>query len=510
MMTNDDAALADACANFYDDPLGFVMFAYDWERDPALQVVKLQEPWRTQFGMEYGPDKWACEFLEEVGAQVLANRFDGRTGVAAQRHAICSGHGIGKSAVTAWLVNWIMSTRPHSKGIVTANSADQLASKTWAEIAKWTKRCLTKHWFNVSTGKGAMRMVHVESPESWRCDAQTCKKENSESFAGLHAASATPFYIYDEASTIPPAIWDVSEGGLTDGEPMWFVFGNPTRNSGNFFECFGKKRHRWKTRQVDSRTVQITNKDLIQEWVDDYGEDSDFMRVRVRGVFPRASSLQFIARDIADKAATREVPDQVGMRPVIGVDVARFGDDQSVIVTRLGRDARSFSAQKYRGLDNMQLAARVAQHINALKMGGVAPICFVDGGGNGGGVIDRLNQLHFDVIEVQFGGGADDPIEYLNKRAEMWGRMREWLDVGCIENDEELITDLTSIESDYTDKDQIRLEKKEAMKKRGLASPDWGDALALTFAQPFASHFVVAGKGHANTGAIRDYDPYAA
>jgi hypothetical protein len=145
--------------------------------------------------------------------------------------------------------------------VVTANTAEQLSSKTWAGVAAWHSRCITGHWFDLTTGKGAMRLKHRDHPESWRVDAQTSRKEeNSESFAGLHAASSTPWYLFDEASAIPAKIWEVAEGGKTDGEPMHFVFGNPTRNTGAFAECFGKMRHRWVTRQIDSRQVQITNK----------------------------------------------------------------------------------------------------------------------------------------------------------------------------------------------------------------------------------------------------------
>lgn len=498
---------------FFDDPLGFVLYAYDWDNDPALQVVKLPDPWNLIYGSTYGPDEWACEFLDEIGRAVRDRGFDGTKAVNALRMATSSGHGIGKSAITSWLVNWIMSTRPHCKGVVTANTVPQLESKTWAEIGKWTKRCLTGHWFEVTTGKGSMRIVHKDHPESWRCDAQTCREENSESFAGLHAANSTPFYIFDEASAVPDAIWEVAEGGLTDGEPMWFVFGNPTRNTGRFFECFNKQRHRWLTRQIDSRTVQITNKAQIAEWVADYGEDSDFVRVRVRGVFPRASSLQFIPRDLVDGAMLRTPVNHAGRgrTAVVGVDVARFGDDQSVIRTRVGRDAATWPPLRYRELDTMQLAARVAEHVETLKKAGYRVVIFVDGGGVGGGVVDRLRQLNYDVVEVQFGAKADDGRKYHNKRAEMWGRVKEWLPSGCLAKDEALATDLTSVEYSFRPDDTILLESKESMKKRGLASPDDGDALAITFAYPVPEFSQDQDDGRQVLGdRKREHDPYAA
>ena len=508
--SQSDAALAQDMGRFFDDALGFVMYAFDWGSDPTLQMVELREPWASKYNSKYGPDEWACEFMDSIGKEVRANAFDGQQPVPAQRHATSSGHGIGKSAITSWLILWIASTRPHSKGVVTANTSDQLGSKTWAELGKWKKKCITGHWFEVTTGKGAMRIVHKDFPESWRCDAQTCREENSESFAGLHAANSSPYYIFDEASAVPDKIWEVAEGGLTDGEPFWFVFGNPTRNTGRFFECFNKFRHRWNTQQIDSRSVQITNKGTIDEWVSDYGEDSDFVRVRVRGIFPQASSLQFIPRNLVDDAMDRvpEVSSMSGRTAVVGVDVARFGDDQSVIRTRVGRDAATFPPKRYRGLDLMQLTSRVVEHVKLLKAASYGVVIFVDGGGVGGGVIDRLRQLNYDVIEVQFGGKADDPKKYANKRAEIWGRMRDWLKGGCLAKDEELATDLTSVEYGFRPDDSILLESKEAMKRRGMASPDDGDALAMTFAQPVAEF--MGGEDIPKTKSkARDYDPYA-
>ncbi|MDD4913299.1 MAG: hypothetical protein PHP57_13480 [Sideroxydans sp.] len=510
MAQTSDEMLAEDMGRFYADPLGFVMYAYDWDGDASLRIVKLVEPWASRYKSEYGPDAWACAFLDELGVEVKKRGFDGKSAVPAIRTATSSGHGIGKSAITSWLIDWIASTRPFSKGVVTANTGPQLESKTWAEIAKWTKKCITGHWFDVTTGKGSMRLVHKQHPESWRCDAQTCREENSESFAGLHAASSTPYYIFDEASAVPDKIWEVAEGGLTDGEPMWFVFGNPTRNTGRFFECFNKSRHRWIGRQIDSRNVAITNKAQIAEWVSDYGEDSDFVRVRVKGVFPRSSSLQFISRELVDLAAKRipDVTKQSGRTAVMGVDVARFGDDESVIRTRLGRDAQTWPAKRYRGIDTMQLAARTAEHIELLRNAGLRVVCFIDGGGVGGGVVDRLRQLGYDVIEVQFGSKADDTRKYANKRCEMWGRLKEWLEVGCIEDSAALATDLTSCEYSFTSADQIALERKEDMRRRGLSSPDDGDALALTFAQ-YVPEFTDMGLERPAKRKQAEYDPYA-
>lgn len=408
------------------------------------------------------------------------------------------------------IVSWLMSTRPNARGVITASTSVQLESKTWAEIQKWARRSATGHWFEITTGKGSMRMKHIEAPESSRCDAQTCREENSEAFAGLHAADSTAFYIFDESSAVPDSINEVSEGGMTDGAPMKFAFGNPTRNSGWFYECFNGQAHRWGTRQIDSRQVAITNKAQLAEWVQDFGEDSDFVKVRVRGVFPSASSLQFISRDDVAIAMFRDdpAPDR-GEAAIVGVDVARFGDDQTVLRTRIGRDARGIKPIRLRGADTMQVASRVAEHVNYLRSLGLRVHLFIDGGGVGGGVVDRLRQLGFNPVEVQFGGKAEDVRKYANKRAEIYGRLKDWLKVGVIERDEMLVTDLTGVEYSFNPRDQIQLERKESMKARGLNSPDDGDALALTFAHPVAIAMPAEAPA-LEAAAQREYDPIAA
>lgn len=506
-----DELLAEDMAMFFGDPLGFVMYAFPWDSDPGIQIVELEEPWKSRYNCKFGPDVWFCELCDDVADAVRENSFDGKTPVPAQRHAISSGHGIGKSSGSAFIVLWILSTRPHAKGVMTANTSDQLNSKTWAELGKWRKKCITGHWFSMTTGKGSMSIRHVDFPATWRCDAQTSKEENSESFAGLHAANSSPFYIFDEASAVPKKIWEVAEGGLSTGEPFFFAWGNGTRNSGAFFDAFHVQRHRWRTRQIDSRSVKITNKQLIEEWKNDYGEDSDFFRIRVRGLFPKSSSDQFIASDVVQKARKR-VPNAhtiKGRTAAIGVDVARFGDDETCIKTRIGRDAKTFPAIRMQGRDTMFVANRVAGHANALIEAGYSVLLFIDGGGVGAGVVDRLRERGYDVIEVQFGSAADDERKYANKRAEIWGRMRDWLQGASIEDSEEMETDLCSCLYDYVKDGQILLESKKSMKKRGLASPDRGDALALTFAATFPEIAESNAPAPARKHTQTKYDPYA-
>lgn len=505
-LSKADQALALEMGRFYDDPLGFVLFAWAWNRQRSMQMVPLPEPWASRYQCKYGPDRWACEQLDLIGAEVKKRGFDGIHAVAPLRMAVASGHGIGKSTFTAWIVCWIMSTRPNARGVVTANTAEQLASKSWAEITKWSKRCITGHWFDITTGKGAMRMTHREAPESWRCDAQTCREENSESFAGLHAADSTPFYIFDEASAVPDSINEVSEGGLTDGEPMKFAFGNPTQNSGWFYEAFHRQRHRWITRQIDSRDVAITNKTTLDEWIADHGIDSDFVKVRVRGMFPSRSVVQFISTEDVDAAVGRHLPaERYQFAPkILTVDPAWEGDDEFTIGLRQG--LRFQILKTFRKNDNdVQMATVIAQ----LEDEHDADAVFVDAG-YGTGIVSIGRTWNRDWQLVWFAGASTDP-GYLNKRAQMWGGVKSWLkEGGSIDgSDQVLYSDLISPQTVPRADGVIQLESKKDMKRRNLPSPGRGDALALSFAAPVAPKHRSPVSDRARQSDRRDYDPLA-
>jgi hypothetical protein len=332
--------------------------------------------------------------------------------------------------------------------------------------------------------------VRVGDESNWFCSRQTCREENSESFAGQHAANSTSFYLFDEASAVPDQIWEVAEGGLTDGEPMVFVFGNPTRSSGKFHRvCFGSERGRWITRCVDSRDCRFTNKDLIAQWVEDYGEDSDFVRVRVRGLCPSASDLQFIDSARVYAAQKRQPVSFPDDPLIVGVDVARGGGANTVFRFRRGLDAASLPPVRLTGeesRDSMRVAS-VLLDIMDREYAGVKPkVAFVDSG-FGGPIVDRCRQLGYDnVIEVQFGGACPDPRHFANMRSWMWSKAKDWLQRGSIDDDTALEVDLCAPGYKHDKQDRILLEAKDDMMKRGLDSPDNADALALTFAQPVA------------------------
>lgn len=489
--------IVEELAEFSSDPLGFVYFAFPWGEPGELEYQT--------------PETWQIGLLTDLRDGLL-------TVDEVIRLARTSGHGIGKSALVAWVILWAMSTFEDTKGVVTANTENQLKTKTWVELAKWFRLFIARDHFELTaTALFARDPAHQKE---WRIDMVPWSERNTESFAGLHNQGKRLLIVYDEASAIPDVIWEVTEGALTDKNTqiIWCCFGNPTRNKGRFRECFpgGRFAKRWNSDVVDSRSVSFTNKDQIQKWIDDYGEDSDFVRVRVRGIFPRIDAESFISYTLATSAVNRELEPQGGY-VILGVDVGRFGDDPSVIYPRCGRDAVTRPPEPYLGLSTMELVAKIVIAFHRYN----AIVVMVDSGGVGGGVVDRLRQLRIPVMEVDFGSGADginpdDKTKYANKRAEIWGAVRNWLARGAIPavatgEHTTLVDELTGPTYALVQRregEAIQLESKKDMRRRGVPSPNYADALACTFAYPHYEVYSPLDALRVAPAAPVDYDPF--
>lgn len=452
--------IAELLVSLKDDPYRYVMANWPWGEEGA------------PLEHETGPDAWQKEVLDIIG--------EGTRKWETRQIAVKSGHSVGKSALITWVINYFMTTRSHPQIIVTANTAAQLATKTWRELAKWHKMALNKDFFEWT----ATRYSQAQHKEDWFASAIPWSERNSEAFAGAHEdrPHSAVLVIMDEASGIPDVIWEVAAGAMSTPGSLWLAFGNPTQSTGAFRECWGKFRHRWHGVTVDARNAKKADQKLINEWIDDYGLDSDFVRVRVLGEFPKQAANQLIASSDVDAAIGNRVEHYKQSTKVMGFDVARYGDDQSVITVRQGR--KVIAIEKRRGLDTMQSVGFCLEMINKHH----PDVTYIDEGGLGAGVVDRLKEQNIrGCVGINFGSSADDPKNYKNKRCEMWGRMKEWLHSGnCdIPNDSELRSDLVAPMYWYTSDEKLIIEKKADMKRRGLASPDAADSLALTFSQPY-------------------------
>lgn len=467
-----DIELAEFIGQFYADPLGFVLAAYPWQEPGPLEH-------------ETGPDDNQREFLTSLGAEVLARGFDGGAPVMPILMAETSGHGTGKSAMGGWITDWLLSTRPHSIGTVTAGTATQLEARTWAAICWWTRLCLTSHWFEVQS-----RQIFAKaSPKTWKVVAQTCKEENAQSFAGQHAKTSSSWYLFDEASEVPDKIWETATGGLSDGEPMWFVWGQMVRNTGQFYRvCFGSEAARWNHRRVDSRTSRFTNKQLIEQWITDYGLESDYVKVRILGLPPSASELQYIDKGrvlLARARAMTALPDE----PLIaGFDVSGGGKAWNVIRFRKGLDGRIKAPIRIPGEADPDRSQRVgicAELLRDNRPGHKLAALFVDSA-FGAAIVVRLRALGFDnVYEINFGGASPDAHQ-LNMRAYMWAKTKEWLLLGSLPDEDTLCEQLCLPGYHLNQSGKLVIESKADIQARGEQSPDDADALCLTFAQPVA------------------------
>lgn len=478
----DDYPMAEKLAEFMHDPLGFVYWAFPWGSGELK-------------GFD-GPEPWQVELLEAVGNGLI-------TISEAIQIARASGHGIGKSAFVSWLILWSISTMTDARGVVTANTETQLKTKTWAELGKWHRLFIARHWFTLTAT--AIYSSNPAYERTWRIDMVPWSIHNTEAFAGLHNQGKRIVLIFDEGSVIPDKIWEVAEGALTDKntEIIWAVFGNPTQNTGRFKDCFGRYKHRWNTKQIDSRDISFTDKKQIQKWIDDYGIDSDFVKVRVRGMFPSISAKQFYSLDDLDKAFAKTLrPEQYNFAPkILTVDPAFEGDDMMEIGLRQGLTFKILRTIPKNDND-IKVAGLIAQIEDDEK----ADAVFIDGG-FGTGIISAGRTWGRNWQIVWFAESSNDP-GCINKRAEMANMAKKWLkEGGALPDDKELYEDILCPETVPRTDGKIQLESKKEIKKRLGRSPGKFDAWLLSFAFPvMAKKF--RNEKPSPSNHVSDYDPY--
>jgi hypothetical protein len=406
-----------------------------------------------------------------------------------KRVSISSGHGIGKTGFLADVIHWFLATRPRPAIVATAGTENQLKTKLWRELLKVNNRAENRAWFDwrqtsFSIGGEATQMAN----------AIPWSEDNPHAFAGTHEDHVLG--VFDEGSTIPRSIYNTFAGAMSTDGARWLVAGNPTESEGYFYDCthgklVGKKegdfdRGMWRAHVIDCFQSTRVHSSYPIEMENEHGKDSDEYRIRVLGLPPRQSAAQFISKELIDACTLREVPMFDRWPLIIGADVGR--GDRSVLVPRRGRKCLS-QIQVLNGSRTTDFARHIVDEIKFWREDqGLHANVIVEELGMGVGVVETIEDMGYGehVFGVNTGEASSQPELYLNLRCEMWGELRDWLE-GNVElpNHPGLIEDLLTIRRKPNSNQKLRLETKDEMRKRGVKSPDIGDALALTFAVPF-------------------------
>jgi len=397
------------------------------------------------------------------------------------RVATRSAHGVGKSCMAAWAILHFLFVNSFAKVVCTAPTIRQLYDVLWSELAKWIKRSpLLMELFEWQKTK----IIFRQAPSEWFASARTASKP--EALQGFHADNL--LFVLDEASGIDDEIYEVVQGALTGGaNNKILMLGNPTRNEGFFKRAFFEDRDHYYTMKVAASDSTRVSDDYCQRLIKQYGADSDVVRVRVLGEFPAQEAAGLIPLELVESAMARE-PSFDG-ELILGVDLARFGDDETCIAARLGDSV--LPLQHWRKLDLMQTTGKILHTLTELmtkyKIGRAR--LNVDEGGLGAGVVDRLREvlreknLFVTVNGCNFGGKARDK-KYANFVTEAYFALRDRLAQGAITlpNDDELAAQLSTRRYNLTSSDTLIIEKKADFKKRIGRSPDRADAVLLAFA----------------------------
>ncbi len=396
------------------------------------------------------------------------------------RVAVRACHGVGKTAGAAQVALWFLITRPNSRVITTAPTWAQVAQLLWREIRARVRHA---HLIGQALDLPSPTTTKLEIGEEWF--ALGLSTNEPERFQGHHAEEL--LLVVDEASGVDESIFEAAEGFLTGENAHVLLIGNPTKIGGQFHRCFTTERADWHTLHIgvfDSPNYtgeQVPNRvgralpraTWAQERAAAWGEASPMYQVRVLGQFPETGEDNVISLYVAEQAQQRDLPPE---RPVvIGCDVARFGDDETVIAVRQGQRVRI--VEHYHGRDTTHTAARVQHWAAQYERSRVV----IDDAGVGGGVTDQLRANGIEVAAFQAGGKARQPLKFPNRRCELWFEAAAQLEDIDLDSDEQLLADLTGPTFTYDVKLRRVVEPKDRTKQRLGRSPDRADAVLLTF-----------------------------
>lgn len=435
------------------------------------------------------------EFVEDIiGAKPDAAQAKILQSVADnQMTSVRSGHGVGKSTVEAWAIIWFMLTRPFPKIPCTAPTQHQLFDILWAEISKWLRHSQGLSSALIWTKE---KLYLKDHPEEWFAVGRTAS--TADALQGFHAEHL--LYIIDEAPGVSDKIFEPVLGSLSTPNAKLLMCGNPSQLSGFFYDSHHKNRANYQTFHIDGRSSSRVSPEFVQAIIQMYGEDSDVFRVRVAGEFPLQADdifipLSLVERSIITEFAPRARPLQVH----IGCDVARFGDDKTVIGYKVDEQVRFY--KKRQGQDTMQTADDIVllgeKLVRRYQLAEPIPVK-VDDGGVGGGVVDRLRQLKrneperlwwLSVYPVIFGQRIKHKY-YYDSTTYMMAVVKKLLQPFnadgtpkpvelILPDDGDLVAQLSGRKYFLTENSRIRVESKKEMKKRSRPSPDEADCVLL-------------------------------
>ena len=326
-----------------------------------------------------------------------------------------------------------------------------------------------------------MRLVMKDAPDESFAVARTGRKDNPEALQGFHSPNL--LFLLDEASGIDDIVFEVAGGALSGEHAKIMMTSNPTRTSGYFFDSHHKNRDRWHCMAVSCFDSSQVSKQYAIDAAAEYGEDSNIYGVRVLGEFPRADDDVIIPLELVEAAAMRDVEPTARLKPVWGLDVARFGNCRTALAKRRGNTLLS-PVQSWHKRDLMEVSGLVAAEYEDTKSDERPAEILIDSVGLGAGVLDRCREMQLPVRGINVGETASGRDRFQNMKAELWWRCRDWFDAkDCsMQRDDKLTGQLVSVRYKYTSSGKIAIEGKEDLMKRGLKSPDEADAFILTFA----------------------------
>lgn len=435
----------------------FVQLAQRYHNDPVAFVTEV-------IGME--PDDWQVELLDAVDAPVE------------RRITVRSGHGVGKSTGLAMAAIWFLANRFPCKVVITAPTSAQLFDAMFAEMKALANRMKPPYssLFEVKSDRIELK----SAPESAFISCRTSRAEQPEALAGVHSDNV--LLIADEASGIPEAVFEAASGSMSGHSATTVLCGNPTRNTGFFYDTHNRLKDDWYAMHVSCIDSPRVADDFVEDMKRRYGEDSPAYHVRVLGNFPPSEEDTVIPVSTIDHAMKNDIKVHEDAASIWGLDVARQGGDSSVLAKRQGPVIHPLTI--WRNLDLMQLTGAVKAEYDALPPSKRPVEIIVDSNGFGAGVLDRLRELGLPARGLNVSERAMSKDTYLNLRAELWFKAKAWLeglDVS-LPHDDALWAELAAPRYHFTSSGKMQVESKEAMKKRGVASPDRADAVCLTLA----------------------------